>query len=233
MAVTPQMSAASSGWAMALSALDSSTADEGAPASGPAAEDLPHECERECPLQSYLSRERERQSTGRSSPPPQRLDMSYAEAESASVSTIANVDNDALSSYDRRKEAVDTLPREVHSNSPPACAPTQQNVSTHHGRAHHSPFPTCQLRSLFFASHMSLFSEHLLHESNLALWHWPAPKPVTSAEARPSCVDARPDTGDGPTIDALMPAPAHAHSAEDSAAWRIKKEAVLSIRPQC
>ena len=132
-----------------MSALDSATADEGAPASGPAAEDLPRECERECPLQSYLSRERERQSTGRSSPPPQRLDMSYAEAESASVSTIANVDNDALSSYDRRKEAVDTLPREVHSNSnsPPACAPTQQNASTHHGRTHHSPFPTCQPRS--------------------------------------------------------------------------------------
>ena len=41
----------------------------------------------------------------------------------------------------------DTLHRQVHSNSPPACAPTQQNASTHHGRTHHSPFPTCQPRS--------------------------------------------------------------------------------------
>ena len=73
-----------------MSALDSATADEGAPASGPAAEDLPRECERESPLQSYLSRERERQSTGREafppgSPPPQRLDMSYAGHSAASA----------------------------------------------------------------------------------------------------------------------------------------------------
>ena len=86
----------------------------------------------------------------KSSPVIFNRNSSPIEAESANVSTMANVDNDALSSYDRRKEAVDTLPREVHSNSPPACAPTQQNVSTHHGRTHHSPFPTCQLRSLFF-----------------------------------------------------------------------------------
>ena len=73
-----------------MSALDSATADEGAPASGPAAEDLPRECERESPLQSYLSRERERQSTGREafppgSPPPQRLGMSYAGHSAASA----------------------------------------------------------------------------------------------------------------------------------------------------
>ena len=34
--------------------------------------------------------------------------------------------------------------------------------------------------------------------SNLALWRRPAPKPVTSADARPWCADARPETGDGP-----------------------------------
>ena len=83
----------------------------------------------------------------KSSPVIFNRNSSPVEAESASVSTIANVDNDALSSYDRRKAAVDTLPRQVHSNSPPTCAPTQQNASTHHGRTHHSPFPTCQPRS--------------------------------------------------------------------------------------
>ena len=95
------------------------------------------------------SRSRDR----KSSPVIFNRNSSPVEAETASVSTMAIVDNDALSSYDRRKATVDTLPRQVHSNSPPTCAPTQQNASTHHGRTHHSPFPTCQLRSLFFASH--------------------------------------------------------------------------------
>ena len=62
------------------------------------------------------------------------------------------------------------------------------------------PAQLLALRALDPVALLLVLLPALLHWSNLALWHGPAPKPVTSADARPSCVDARPDIGDGPAM---------------------------------